>query len=133
MADPRTWTYERMRPGAVLGSARFAVDDAFVSRWLKLYAGEADTRPHLPPGMAMLVVMRGYAEAVAPRPAGNVHAGQRLTIHRAPRVGEALTTTVVCRDKVLRKGRRWVHLDVATAAGNGELCYEGVITTVWAR
>ena len=133
MSDPAPWVFEDMQPGAELGRAAMTVDGAFVDRWLALYAGEPDTRPALPAGMAMLVVMRGYARAVSPRPPGNVHAAQILTIRRAPRVDEPLTTTVRCRDKALKRGRRWVHLDVRTAGAGDETCYEGVITTLWAR
>jgi len=133
VTEPRPWLFEDFAPGAVLGTATFTVDDAFVASWLTLYAGEADTRPVLPAGMAMPIIMRGYAEAVAPRPPGNVHAGQRLTIRRAPRVGERLTTTVRCEDKALKNGRRWTYLGVRTAGDGDDTCYEGVITTLWAR
>jgi len=133
MARPPTWTYDGIRAGAVLGSASLTVDNGFVERWLRLYAGEPDTRPELPAGMAMLIVMRSYAQAVSPRPPGNVHASQRLTIHRAPRVGERLTTTVRCQDKEMKKGRRWVHLAIETLGEGGEPCYQGIITSIWAR
>ena len=83
--------------------------------------------------MAMLVVMRSYALAVSPRPPGNVHAGQSLTIARAPRVGEPLITEVRCQSKETRKDRRWVRLAVETVNELGQVCYHGVITTVWAR
>ena len=133
MAEDRPWCFDDFEPGAALGCATFTVDDVFVERWLALYEGEPDTRPELPAGMTMPIVMRGYTEAVSPRPPGNVHAGQQLTIHRSPRVGERLTTTVWCQGKVLRSGRRWTRHGVRTNGDGDEARYEGVITILWSR
>lgn len=127
------WTFDDLEPGAELGHSSLTVDDAYVDRWLSLYAGEPDTRPLLPAGMANLIVMRGYGDAVTPRPPGGVHASQRLTIRRTPLVGERLTTSVRCQGKEFKKDRRWVRLAVTTANEIGEICYEGLITSIWAR
>ena len=127
------WTFDDLEPGALLGEASIVVDDALVADWLSLYADEPDPRPMVPAGMAMLIVMRTYAEAVHPRPPGNVHAGQALTIERVPRVGDRLTTRVRCESKELSKGRRWVRLAVETSADDAEPCYRGMITTLWAQ
>ena len=131
--DERPWTFARLTPGAVLGTAVETVTDADVARFLALYAGEPDPRPRVPPGMVMLLVMRGYARAVTPRPPGNVHAAQSLTILRLPRVGDMLTTTVRCASAEERKGRRWVRLAVLAQDADGERCYRGVITSLWSR
>ncbi len=127
------WAFDDFEPGERLGEAAFIIDEDLVRRWLSLYANEPDPRPAVPAGMANLVVMRGYAQAVRPRPPGNVHASQSLTVERVPRVGECLTTTIRCDSKQIRNGRRWVRFGFETANHAGRVCYRGVITSVWSQ
>lgn len=127
-----TWTFDDFEPGATIGSAEQTIDDAKVNAWLAIYQDQPDTRPRVPAGMAMLIVMHGYAEAVQPRPNGNVHAAQALTIKRVPQVGDRLTTNVRCQKKELKKERRWVTFDVEVRDQHGNLCYEATNTSVWA-
>ena len=127
-----TWTFDRFEPGKAIGTAEQTVDDAKVDAWYAIYSDQPDTRPLVPAGMAMLIVMHGYAEAVQPRPNGNVHASQELTIKRLPRIGDRLTTSVRCKSKQLKKERRWVTFDVEVRDQHGNLCYEATNTSVWA-
>lgn len=127
------WTFDDFEPGALLGNASVTIDDDYVARWLALYANEPDPRPAVPAGMAMLIVMRCYAEAVRPRPPGNVHAGQSLSFERVPQIGERLTTSVHCESKTLKKGRRWIRFAVKATNDEGQVCYRGVITSLWAK
>ena len=126
------WTFDDFQPGALLGTASAIIDGNDVGRWLSIYRDEPDPRPEVPAGMAMLIVMAGYARAVSPRPPGNVHAGQTLVIERVPRVGDCLSTSVRCESKAIRKGRRRLHLAVETRDHRNEICYRGIITTLWA-
>ena len=65
-----TWTFDKFEPGEAIGTAQQTVDDAKVDEWYAIYTDQPDTRPLVPAGMAMLIVMHGYAEAVQPRPNG---------------------------------------------------------------
>lgn len=127
-----TWSFADFEPGEAIGSADQTIDDEAIEDWLAIYRGEPDTRPLVPAGMAMLIVMRGYANAVRPRPEGNVHAAQKLTIVRVPRVGDHLTTRVRCHDKQMKRERRWVTFDIEVSDQHDNVCYRATNTSVWA-
>ena len=128
----RAWTFDDFIPGQPIGEGILSLDDQYVTDWLAIYTHEPDPRPFIPAGMAMLIVMRGFAQAVDPRPPGNVHAGQRLSIESVPRVGDTLTIGIGCEDKTIKRDRRWVTFRVDVTDHHNKLCYRGDITSIWA-
>lgn len=124
-------TFESFRPGQELGRCTFALEPALLALWRRLYPYD-DCGDLMPPGMASVVTMRSYMKILVPRPEGNVHAGQRMRIHRLPQVGETLTTTIGCADKAMRKGRRFVTFATRTDDAGGATVLSGTTTSIWA-
>lgn len=129
--SPDAWTFERFTPGAPVGEARLALDETLLAQWRAVYPELAHDGPAVPPSLLMPVFMRLYANAVAPRPPGNIHAGQVLTLARLPLAGATVESVFRCADKALRKGRRFVASEGVVSDGAGE-CFRGRITTIWA-
>ena len=123
-------TFDTFEAGQAMGSHDVTVDRAMFDRWTSLYGG--DLGETAPGGMAMVVVMRSYMAIVTPRPPGNIHAGQHFEMHALPKLGDRVTTDLVCQHKQERKGRRWVTWATTTRASDGTPLFDGRITTIWA-
>ncbi|MCP1337011.1 hotdog family protein [Futiania mangrovi] len=130
--DAEILTFDRFQPGAVMGEETVVLDTAILDPWLKLFPADGRHETHMPHGMVMTMIMRAYMAVVAPRPPGNVHAGQRVKMHRRPRLGEAVTTRITCEGKEMRKERRWVHLASESRDADGNILFEGRMTLIWA-
>lgn len=124
--------FERFVPGAPLGAHTEAVDERMLEHWQRLYPWDAPTGDTLPAGLATVLLMRAYMQALSPRPPGNVHARQQLELAAAPRRGEAVTTGFVCAGKALRGERRYVEVDARATGDGGRLLFTGRMTLIWA-
>ncbi len=94
------WTWERFVPGDELGTAPLVYSRELVNMWLEIYPDVIEQEAFS--GLANAVTMRAYLSVVTPRPPGNIHARQRLSIFRRPAIDEPLETTVSCAAKELR-------------------------------
>jgi hypothetical protein len=130
-ARARPYLFDDFVPGAALGEATCTYDEATATQWRRIFG--AGTPPGAEAaGIAVALMMRGYLSVVAPRPPGNVHAGQRLRLSSLPQPGEPVRTVVACADKVTRRERRFVDLEV-TATGIGQRpLFAGRLTLIWA-
>jgi len=90
------FTFEKFIPGQSVGTDSLVIDRALFDDWVALFPDDAEIWPLMPPGMAAPVVLRSYMKLTAPRPPGNVHAGQRFEMHRLPRIGDTAVTELVC-------------------------------------
>ena len=107
------WTFDSFREGVVIGSSTQKIDADFSEQWLSIYE-PLDGRKDLPYGVVQLVTMKAYAEVVAPRPPGNIHAAQQCFVHEIPGVERALFSEVSCIAKHNRRGRKMVDFKVDT-------------------
>lgn len=128
MSQPIRW--EDFQPGAALGEGTQRFEDELSQAWRNIF-GE-DDGPAEAAGVAVAMMMRGYFGAVTPRPPGNVHARQRFTLEAMPQPGESIRTVVRCLSKELRRGRRYVELEVRGSGAGGRAVYSGILTLIWA-
>lgn len=124
-------TFARFTPGAALGAHAEAIDDRMLDHWQRLYPWDAPAGDTLPAGLANVLLMRAYMQALSPRPPGNVHARQQLELAAAPQRGETVTTRFVCAGKELRGERRYVEVDASATGDGGRLLFTGRMTLVW--
>lgn len=128
-------TFEDFEPGTVLGESAEVFESALAQGWRDIFgdrpedgaAGAAEGA-----GIAVVMMMRAYLAVVAPRPPGNIHAGQQFTLAAAPRIGEQLRTVVSCVGKELKRGRRHVVLRAEGTGDGGRPVYTGCMTLIWA-
>lgn len=125
-------TFDRFQPGAAMGAHTEAIDERILGHWRRLYPWDAPTGDALPPGIATVLLMRAYMQALSPRPPGNVHARQSLSLTAAPRLGESVTTAFTCVGKELRRERRYVEVDAVATGDGGRALFSGRMTLIWA-
>ena len=131
----RAILFDDFVPGAVLGAATQVCEPALAECWQRIYGsdpalganGAAEAA-----SLAVVMMMRAYFEVVTPRPPGNIHARQRLTLDGLPRAGESIRTVVSCRARELRRERRHVELALDGRGDGGRAIYRGIITLIWA-
>ena len=134
-SDGSVWTYDDFRPGETHGSVELKLNDARLALWKEVYGDDSgiDQTGRVPRGLLVAGMMETYLRVVAPRPPGNIHASQKLTLGSGSlKVGDTVTATVTCLDKIRRKDRGWVTIGVVMNS-NGQELLRGEIRTVWAR
>ena len=124
-------TFETFTPGQDLGVVHLPHDADRLAAWDRLFPGGAGSEV-LPANYLVAALMRGYLALVDRRPPGNVHAGQ--TLHWAAPVprGADLSVSLLCRDKVLKNGRRWIWFSASVAPDSGPACLSGDLRMLWA-
>ncbi|KAA8605733.1 hypothetical protein AL036_17670 [Salipiger aestuarii] len=125
-------TFDDFRPGHIFGTAPVTLDDALFGKWTALFPDDAACAPDMPEGMIAVLVMNAYMELIAPRPPGNVHAGQTFALERLPKLGETVNTTITCTGKELRKGRRWLTLETRSHDDADNFLFSGEMRLIWA-
>lgn len=123
-------TFADFRPNDSLGAIDLPVDASLKETWQRI--GPTVVDHHLPPGLLVALLMRGYAQIVDRRPPGNVHAGLRMEFLDNRLVDDTVRVSVRCADATLRKGRRWVDLDTEQHSG-GQCLTRGRLTLLWAQ
>lgn len=127
-----TWTFDRFAPGQSFGVVSWTPDRAAFARWNALFRTCPDDQETLPAGMISMVALRAYMTLLDARPPGNIHALQTMRIDRLPPIGTPLETELRCRSCELRNGRRWVVFETQTRTADGDACFEGGMTMLWA-
>lgn len=128
-------TFEDFEPGTVIGEIVETFDADLSEGWRRIFGSDpaagAGTSAEQA-GIGVVMMMRAYLRVVSPRPPGNVHARQQFRLQGAPQPGEPLRTAVRCVHKEMKRGRRYVELEVA-GTGHGERpVYTGRMTLIWA-
>jgi acyl dehydratase len=109
----------------VLDRERFA-------RWRALFPAAAQAE-RAPPGLLMALFMNGFAEAFAPHPDGNIHAGQTLAFTgRSLRAGDGAQVSVTCREKEIKRGRNRVRFEARMCNDAGDEIMSGEMLVIWA-
>jgi hypothetical protein len=130
--DPAVWTFGRLAAGHAFGSCPQSVTAEDLRQWHAIY-GEALGASTVPGGMISILMMQAYMQLVTPRPPGNIHVAQSYRVSRRPLLGEAFRTSVVCKDKFVRKDRHVVILGQESTAGNpAVVLFSGEMTIFWA-
>ena len=131
----KVFLFDDFVPGTVLGEGNETYDAAQVKRWQSLFGNtDADgaAGPAEQASLATLMMMRAYLNIVAPRPPGNIHAGQNLNLCGLPRPAETVRLAVRCIDKALRRERRFVELGVICNGDDDRDIFSGKLTLIWA-
>lgn len=129
--EGKPFLFDDFRVDAVLGSHQMVYDDAMVNHWRRIFG--SDPMPQAQAAsLAVVIMMRAFLVVVSPRPPGNIHAKQLLRFSRLPALGDQITTTIRCRSKDIRRGRRYVELEANACRQGGGFLFQGVLTLVWA-
>ena len=121
--------FEDFTAGSVLGRHEETIDSGLLAQWRAVFPDATDTLS--PGGFAMAFAMRAYLTILPERPPGNIHARQRLALHRAIAERNRVEATLSCVAKELRGDRRRVTLLVAAATADGPV-FEAEMTILWA-
>ena len=132
LGDMERWTFDRFITGSLIGSTLIELSPEMIRLW-KLIYGSDHLKDGMPRGLAQVIIMSAYTQAVKPRPPGNLHIGQYIKMHSVPKVGEQMSCEVVCVDKFKKKGMSIVifEVDVAMMSTNA-LLFTGRLTISWA-
>lgn len=123
------FTYDAYETRKSYGIKQFAFTEELLGKWRKVYPldGSGDV---MPGGMLAMIVLDAVLDLNAPRPPGGVHAGQTFEVTRLPRIGETMSTEVVCLAKEIRKEKKFVQVSTSTRTLSGELLFTGTMTTI---
>ncbi|MFQ6721398.1 hypothetical protein OMF40_14025, partial [Bordetella pertussis] len=83
-------------------------------------------------GMCIRDRIRAYLNVVTPRPPGNIHAQQILSIDGLPGVGETVRSRIRCLGKEIRRERRYLQLEVSGVGERERNLYTGRMNLIWA-
>ena len=122
--------FEDFVAGATLGSHAETIDGTLLAQWRAAFPDR--TGEPSPGGFAMAFAMRAYLTILPERPPGNIHARQRLALHKAVRSDESVEGVLRCVGCEARQDRRRVMLAV-DARADGRPWFEAEMTILWAR
>lgn len=122
--------FEDFVAGAALGSHVETIDGALLAQWRAAFPDR--TGEPSPGGFAMAFAMRAYLTILPERPPGNIHARQRLSLHKAARSNESVEAALRCVGCEARQDRRKVTLAV-DALADGQPWFEAEMTILWAQ
>ncbi|AMG90651.1 hypothetical protein [Bordetella bronchiseptica] len=126
------YTYETFTPGTVLGEWAEPLDARLVATWERLFGAEARDQPARQVGLTVALMIRAYLNVVTPRPPGNIHAQQILSIDGLPGVGETVRSRIRCLGKEIRRERRYLQLEVSGVGERERNLYTGRMNLIWA-
>lgn len=125
------FTYDTFIPGATLGDWEEPLDDRLVKAWKRLFGDQTDQSAQRA-GLIVALMMRAYLNVVAPRPPGNIHARQELSIQDLPQPGEVIRSRVRCISKEIRRDRRYLQLEISGWGEQNRALYTGNMRLIWA-
>ncbi|HEY9273215.1 hypothetical protein [Achromobacter sp.] len=126
------YTYDSFTPGTMLGDWEEPLDARLLALWERLFGSHAQDAPARQAGLAVALMMRAYLNVVTPRPPGNIHARQALSVLGLPQAGERIRSTVRCIGKEMRGERRYLQLEVAGEGAARRPLYTGRMNLIWA-
>lgn len=129
---PDILTFDSFQPGASMGRASETIDGSTLVAWRQLYPWDSAPEGELPRGFATVLLMRAYMRILTPRPPGNIHARQQLSLLAGITLGEDVMTELICVGKELKRERRYVELACRASGNAGRPLFEGHMTIIWA-
>ncbi|RAI02068.1 hypothetical protein DLJ53_11875 [Acuticoccus sediminis] len=126
----RLLRFDDFRPGTEIARADMEVPAEAAEQLHRAFPDLAAEDASVELTIAML--MRAYTRLVAPRPPGNIHAGQEMRIHRVLTPGERFQARADCIDKETKAGRNWVRFGLVLETAAGPLV-DAKMRFVWAQ
>jgi len=126
-------TYDSFTPGTELGHWEESVDAGLIATWESLFGDNEQDRPARQTGLCVALMMRAFLNVVAPRPPGNIHARQIMTIESLPQPGDTVHSRIRCIDKEIRRDRRYLELEVTGHDASQRPLYIGKMSLIWAK
>ena len=143
------WRFADFTPGHSFGALDIPLDAQRVGLWGEVFAdaaaasgAAADVDAAVAAGacggelsrsVLVAAMMEAYLRLLQPRPPGNIHASQALAFTGRPvRAGTVLTARLECRDKFVKKDRRWVVFRVTLSDGAAAVM-TGDIASIWSK
>jgi len=127
------YIYERFMPDTLLGEWQETLDSKLHAQWNEMFGDHPSDGAARAAGLAVACMMRAYLGVVSPRPPGNIHARQVVTLHNLPELGEVIRSRVWCRDKEMRRERRHLTIEVIGSGHENRPLYTGRMGLIWAR
>lgn len=106
-------------------------DQAMSDRWRSIFATQEDQAAEQA-SIALVLAMRALLSIVAPRPPGNVHARQHMTVHALPKIGEIIHTEVTCLAKQIKRERMYVDFAVNGTGTDDRKLFGAQMSLIWA-
>lgn len=126
-------TFDSFTPGAELGHWEEPVDARLIATWENLFGASEQDQPARQTGVCIALMMRAFLKAVAPRPPGNIHARQLMTIATLPQAGDIVHSTIRCVGKQIKRERKYLDLEVTGYDKSQRLLYRGKMSLIWAQ
>lgn len=123
--------YADLVPNTVMGEHCDVYDAAMSDRWRSIFSGQPSGAAEQA-SIALVLAMRALLSVVAPRPPGNVHARQQMTVHALPTHGQMVRSEVRCLQKEIKRNRRYIDFAVKGLAEQGQVLYEAQMSLIWA-
>ena len=125
-------TFAEFHTGMALGKSTQVLGQELLDSWYRIYGSGGSAR-FVPTALIMVLIMRSYMEAVGPRPPGNIHAGQSLSVHGSIGIGDEIETSFSCGSKE-HKRHHFVTLDTRSVRlSDNSLIATGAMTMIWAQ
>lgn len=126
--------FDDFKPGTRMGETSLVYGAELAGQWERIFGASADSADRAAQGasIATVMMMRAYMSVVSPRPPGNVHARQHLMLDDVPVQDERVRVEISCVGKELRRGRRYVDLEVIGTGEGGRPLYRGLMNLIWA-
>lgn len=123
--------FDDIEPAVALGTHIDVYDQTMSDRWCYIYAVDAGSHAEQA-SISLVLAMRALLSVVVPRPPGNVHARQRMTLCALPVLGEMVRSEVTCIRKEIKRERRYVDFAVKGFGEDGRSLYEAEMSIIWA-
>lgn len=125
--------FDRLAAGQVLGTVTLPVDAECLRDWDSIFPGSVHAAGgHLPCGLLVALMMRGYIQILGERPSGNVHVEQGFFWGARMPKGEPVVVTLSCLRKELKGDRRWVWFTNQLDSAQGGFHVRSVMKLLWA-
>ncbi len=126
--------YEMLVPNQLMGLHTDLFDKNMSDKWQSIFNASSIGSPGEAQRANILLVlaMRALLTVVSPRPPGNVHARQQMTIYALPHLNEAISSKVTCQHKELKRERRYVDFEVSGEGASGRQIYKARMSLIWA-
>lgn len=124
--------FDDFEVGSEMGTSTEVLSEDQLTQWATLYPWDAAHGDAAPSGIATVLMMRAYLAVVSPRPPGNLHVRQQMNLHAPIAKTGAVSTTISCKSKELKAGRRKLELWAEGRSAEGHALYDGTITLYWA-
>ncbi len=126
-------TFERLVAGRTLGTCTLPIDADCLQDWDSVFPGSVSAAgSHLPCGLVVALMMRGYIRILGERPSGNVHVEQGFFWGARVPKGSPVVVTLSCLRKELKGERRWVWFANQLDGADGVFHARSTMRFLWA-